>query len=476
MGASRSNGIRSLVVAVLVGAATAAGLGAAGEITPEVKAQVLDRYRVLIIQGGVVLSPLRGPTRSIEITRGAVAVDGTPVSGRELRERFGNDADLILQLSYATPEALAAAFGSAAPVQQPATPQGDTAAPPSPPTASQPSAPAESAPSATAPETPAPPAPPEPPRRVKHGSKIRFGGDVTVDEDETITDAVVAIGGSVDVLGEVEDDVVAIGGNVRLGPHALVKGAVTSVGGRIDQAPGAEIRGETNEIGVHGIGPARWGRAMWMPGFGHDFMSGWFRLFGTGLRIAVVLLLALIAVVIAGRPVDRIAQRAGDEPWLSGFVGLLLQVLIVPLTIVTVVVLAITIIGIPLLILVPFALLALLVGVLLGFVGVARRVGEWAAPGRTPLAATAVGVILIAAGTILARLMWLLPAPIAPVAIILTVVGFFLEYVAWTVGIGAMLLTRFGTRGPGLSQVPAPPVVPPPLPVVGMTEEGQGGL
>jgi hypothetical protein len=85
-------------------------------------------------------------------------------------------------------------------------------------------------------------------------------------------------------------------------------------------------------------------------------------------------------------------------------------------------------------------------------------------------------VILIAAGTILARLMWLLPAPIAPVAIILTVVGFFLEYVAWTVGIGAMLLTRFGTRGPGLSQVPAPPVVPPPLPVVGMTEEGQGGL
>ena len=29
----------------------------------------------------------------------------------------------------------------------------------------------------------------------------------------------------------------------------------------------------------------------------------------------------------------------------------------------------------------------------------------------------------------------------------MSIVGLFLEYVAWTVGLGAVLLTRFGTRG-----------------------------
>ena len=77
---------------------------------------------------------------------------------------------------------------------------------------------------------------------------MNIGGDVQVDEDERVTDAVVAIGGSVDVRGRVEDDVVAVLGNVRLGPHAVVTGSVTSVGGRIEQERGAEVRGEVNEV------------------------------------------------------------------------------------------------------------------------------------------------------------------------------------------------------------------------------------
>jgi hypothetical protein len=199
-------------------------------------------------------------------------------------------------------------------------------------------------------------------------------------------------------------------------------------------------------------------------GFAHDFMGSSFRLFGTALRIAVVLLLCLVVVVIAERPVSRIARRAGDEPWMSGFVGLLAQVLVVPLTVLTVVVLAVSIIGIPLLLLVPFALLALLVGALMGFVGVARRVGQWAVGPKSPVVMTAVGVILVAVGTILARLLGLLPGPIAPLAFVVAVVGFFLEFVAWTVGLGALLLTRFGTRGPGMLDVPLTPgSVPPPV-------------
>lgn len=429
-------------------------------VAPHVKTEVLQRYRVLLISDGVVLTPKRGTARAVEIREGAIALDGAPVTGRELRAALGADADLVMQLSYASPQALRAAFGPAG--EAPPEPTPETL----PPTAPEP-------PAATPPEPPTSPEPPEPPAPHRHRSsaKVHFLGDITVEENEIVTDPVVAIGGSVTVLGQVEDDVVAIGGGVRLGPKAVVKGSVTSVGGQIEQEPGSEVRGEVNEV-AFSHGPVQFGPAHWWSNVGREMFSEWFRLFGTILRISLVLLLALVISIALERPVGRIATRAGDEPWLSGFVGLAAQVFFVPVLVVTIVVLAISIIGIPLLVLVPFVLLALLFGVLMGFAGVARRVGAWAVGShRGPLVATAVGVVLIAAGAILARLLWLLPGPVAPIAIVVSLVGLFLEYVAWTVGIGAMLLTRFGTRGRGDTPVggqwvppPVPPPPPPPIP------------
>ena len=80
-------------------------------------------------------------------------MDGTSVSGRELRDQLGADADLVLQLSYASPEALRAAFAPPAPPAAPAAP----------------SAPAVPQPEAT-PETTAPPEPPEHRRSRRHRS------------------------------------------------------------------------------------------------------------------------------------------------------------------------------------------------------------------------------------------------------------------------------------------------------------------
>jgi hypothetical protein len=456
MRASMRWNLRLLMCAALV-ASLCAGLGAAApqELSARLKSQVLERYRVLPLSDGIVLAPRHGSGASIELNDRGIAIDGTAVTGRELRERLGKDADLILQLSYVDPAALRAAFGGEAPAT-PAPPEATPAPAPSEP-------PAATTPPTVAPEpVPAPPEPPPSPKRMRHGAKVTFLRSITVDEDEEVTDAVVAIGGNVEVNGHVREDVVAVLGSVRLGPHAVVDGSVTSVGGRVDHSSGAEVHGEINEvaIGHDGEKPFRF-VPFWVPGMGHDVVSGSVRLFGTLLRIALVLLLALIIVVAAQTPVDRIARRAGDDALLSGFVGLLFQVLVVPLTVLVVVVLAISIIGIPLLVLVPFALLALFFGVLLGFVGVARRVGEWVAPSRGALVGTTVGVVIIAAGTILARLVWLLPAPVGVIAFIVAVAGFFMEYVAWTVGIGAMLLTRFGTRGPGMEPFDRPTIVPP---------------
>ncbi|MCY3842944.1 MAG: hypothetical protein OXH69_05310, partial [Acidobacteria bacterium] len=63
---------------------------------------VRARFDVTTLSDGVRLFP-RSPVEGVgvlELSGGVVAVDGQPVSGQELREVLGGDADLLLRLSY----------------------------------------------------------------------------------------------------------------------------------------------------------------------------------------------------------------------------------------------------------------------------------------------------------------------------------------------------------------------------------------
>ncbi len=317
--------------------------------------------------------------QSIEIRDGLIAVDGTATTGAQLRERLGADADLVLQVSYLSPEALAT-----------------WAAPKPPPPPPAPPVPDEDSPGARAGDEPRRPSADEPPSNVhwrKSSAKVHIGSSIVVGEDELVTDPVVAIGGSVTVLGRVDDDVVAVGGSVRLGPKARVRGDVTAVGGSVEQDKGASIGGTVNEVRIgpqFNFEPLHVFDGMWFEGW-HAISNG-VRLLGTVMRVSLVLLLVLLVAVIASRPVQRIADRVGRDPWLSGFTGLMAQLLFIPVLVLTVVILAVSIIGIPLLLLVPFAILAFLIAMLVGFSGVALRVGRWAVGNERPaFVALAVG-------------------------------------------------------------------------------------
>ena len=60
------------------------------------------RYDIVALSDGVGLRPKTraGDVRLIEVTAGAVLVNGTAVTGRELRDRLGEDAEPVLRLSY----------------------------------------------------------------------------------------------------------------------------------------------------------------------------------------------------------------------------------------------------------------------------------------------------------------------------------------------------------------------------------------
>jgi hypothetical protein len=417
-----------------------------------VREAVLARYRVLPVQNGIVLVPLARieGVDNIELRDGTIAINGRPATGGEVRERLGRDAGTVLELSYfdlpAQQRILLA--NERRPGQGEAgraTPEGS-----------------EPPPAQKAAEPAAPPVPDRTFRREAE-ARVRIGGNITVDEDEQVNGAVVAVGGSVTVNGRVRDNVVAVGGDIHLGPRADVLGDVTVVGGTIERDPGAMVSGKVNEVafafpGIR-IRPG-WDfhRTPWFDG------GPWrgFRLLGSLLRMALFTLLATLVLLLAPRAVERVQVAVTTQPWKSAAAGLLAQLFFVPLVVLVVVVLVISIIGIPLLVLVPFGILAFFVALLLGFAGaacaLARLVQDrssWVNP--SGFSFLIVGLVMTWGITLLGRTVGLGGGPLALIGAVLVFVGFVVEYAVWTVGLGGALLTRFGRHG-------ALPVVVPPVP------------
>lgn len=198
------------------------------------------------------------------------------------------------------------------------------------------------------------------------------------------------------------------------------------------------------------------------------FGTWWSRLgslAATVLRVLLLVLLGLVAVALGRAPIERIAARAADGPLRPGLIGLLAEILFGPVVVLTIVVLAVSIIGIPFLVLVPVGIVLVMLVMLIGFLGLACHVGRriagrlgWNTRGTST--EVTLGVVAIVALTLVAKLVtlaggFLLGAPLAAA-------GFVVEYVAWTVGFGAALLTWYEARGGGQPRATAPPI--PPLP------------
>jgi hypothetical protein len=421
----------------------------------ELRTQLSSRYDVVALQQGIALVPKTANprVRMIQIVNGAVTVDGDTLTAAQLRDRLGADAGPIVQLTYL----------SAAEQRQLATPEGAVA----PPTATG-EAPSSPSVPTTPPVPPVPPVPEPPARSVERkGDVVRIGGSaVNVAENERVDGDVVAIGGSVTVDGEVTGDVVAVGGGLTLGPHAVVRGEVTAVGGPFKRDPQAQVFGQVNEIGIGVNGQS-------IPPYNINMRNVLFgslasrvgSLATTVVRVLMFILFALIVTAVAQRPVQQIAARISSEPVRAGLVGLLGEILFVPVLVVTILALVISIIGIPLLLLVPFGIILVGIVMLVGFTGAAHLVGTWTLERfgraeRNPYLVAAIGIVVIAGLTLVGRLFALalggLGAPFY-------VAGYLLEYLAWTIGFGAAIQTWLQMR-----RRPAAPTMTPPAPEPGV--------
>jgi hypothetical protein len=278
---------------------------------------------------------------------------------------------------------------------------------------------------------------------------VRILGDVNVAEDEELGGQAVAVIGSVRVDGVVRNDVVAVLGSVDLGPRAVVRGNVVAVGGRIRRAPGSEIHGDVTEIslGDHRLAVTPWLVGAGLPFF-FDGVSAVPRLIGSVFRLVLLALLASIALVLARRTVEASGQRVRENPVQATLVGLAAGILIVPVLFLTSFLLVLTIIGIPLLLLMPFVVLALGVIALAGFSGTAYAVGQAArrrfgSGASAPVIDVCLGVVVILLPVLLARVVALAGWPMNPLSWLLLAAGAGLEFLAWSSGFGAVLTNAF---------------------------------
>jgi len=248
---------------------------------------------------------------------------------------------------------------------------------------------------------------------------VRIGSDVTVEAGQKVH-RVVAIGGQITVKGTVDKDVVAIGGSVVLTKTAVVKGDVTSLGGIIVMARDAEVEGDLTEINSSNLYGAL------TTALSNEW-EGWSWLFAViSLSIFLgLMVLALLITALLPKPVMVVSEAIGENTSKVLLCGLLGLILIAPLALL----LAVSVVGIAL---IPLEIVFVVCSVLFGFIAVGRFVGERFLRtvkrfGSGIVRETFWGLVIL----------WL--------AGWIPYIGWMIKAIAIVLGLGATLVSRFGT-------------------------------
>ena len=282
---------------------------------------------------------------------------------------------------------------------------------------------------------------------------LRLGNDYHLPAGSTLAGELVVVGGSATLDGTVEDDVTTVGGDITVGPLAIVNGDLDALGGDVEIAPGARINGHVRErhsdwgwrLGDTpglGIGPRVWG-----------WVSAWL----TTIRLSAIFAGGLLLSLLAPGWLRSIGQRVSQTPGWSLVAGGATEVLLTPAIVAVCLILLITIVGIPLLAAVPILVGVVMVLALAGFAAVCRLVGAGLTR-RSPPAANGgaidfiVGFSALCGISLVSQVFLLGPVSASWLAVPLGTLGFAVEFVAWTLGLGAAILAVFS---------PLPAAVPP---------------
>jgi hypothetical protein len=270
------------------------------------------------------------------------------------------------------------------------------------------------------------------------GDLVLLGGNVTIEEDATLNGDLVVMGGTITSNGKISGSVVVVGGQVSLEESARVTGDLVTIGGQLNQAEGSEIEGEVvNNVAPNFTFPT--GRIpptapgvpdvpnVSQPNFDVNFNP--FRLFGRisgifGWAIGLGAFAMLIALFWQPQ-IERTGQAIISQPLMTGGIGLL--------SVIVALILVLTIL--------PPIIVAL--AWFFGVVAMGSEVGQ-----RFTRAINQVWspVLTISFGTFLLMLA-------GGVIGMIPCIGGLILFLLGLIGIGATVITLFGTRPIQLSNL-----------------------
>ncbi len=273
-----------------------------------------------------------------------------------------------------------------------------------------------------------------------------LGGNVSLMSGSTVNGNVVLIGGSAQAAGTIHGSMTVFGGTLNLAGTFVLDGNLTTAGTAVNRAAGAQINGTINTNGSSPtiVIPGQ----VQIPNL-NTTANPFFKVFSFFLRLFLWTLAAMVLAMFVPNHLERTADTAITQPLISGGLGLLTAIVVPVLA----VLLAITIC------LIPVSLVAILLLVVAWFFGlislgyeVGKRISSMSKEKWHPALSAGLGTLLLI-------------AVLNGVDAIVPCVGWIPKFLVGLVGLGAVLLTQFGTKEynptPSLPS-PAPTSILPP--------------
>lgn len=270
--------------------------------------------------------------------------------------------------------------------------------------------------------------------QILDGDLAIVGGTALLEKNSQVNGDIAVIGGHLVINGTVHGDIQAIGGSLNLGETARVDGSLYDFGGTLTQYDGAVILGQqiaNLPFNFH-LGNDNSAQPN-IPNIPVTKTSPFIKFIGgfllSILQIFSLSALALILVLIAPKSTERISNAIIKQPFVHWGIGLL-TVLVLPIVLILLVIT---------LILSPLAVIGILVfGIVLiyGWINLGNAIGKRLfvnkSSSMSPALVAAIGTLILSS---IARISALVPC-----------IGGFLVGLVSLCGLGAIILTRFGTR------------------------------
>jgi hypothetical protein len=316
-------------------------------------------------------------------------------------------------------------------------------------------------------------------------TSIVVGEDMVVEAEQAVEGTLILVDGDLEVAGLVQGDVILHGGSLRLLEGGRITGDVRVSNGEVELVEGsldgslvelegresiesaerelaeleAELQALRTETERRSYRDRERGRtdSNWATAALHRVSSAIGELLKNIMTFLVLCVLGVLAVHFQGDRLEIVATTARRAPTRSAVVGLAGGFLLLPVWILGAVALAISIVGIPVLLAwIPVFPIVAGFAALLGYLAVARNVGEWVADqeyrglewirGSNSFYTVVAGIGALMLPCIASNLVYALG--VGFLAGILSFVGTMITLAAATVGLGAVLLTRGGRIRP----------------------------